>query len=337
MSLIQTIKQLYWTVTEQTVPANPDSGDQRLYIDSADHKLKRVNSSGTVVSIEAGGAGSDTTAIHDNVAGEISAVTEKGTPIDADLLLIEDSADSNNKKRVQIGNLPGGTGGAGSHMIWDNPPASAHANDDEFNGSIDAKWGGWKSSGAPNNVTTTNGLLQFDLPTGAGKACMLYQTPPAGDWTITTKCFMNQINEDARPIIFQGVSGGTVRVLCMRDWIQASGVGLSYEVWTHNASGAWTVSVAAQNTATLCQGWQWLRMAWDSANTTIHMLVSYDGFCWLKFAVSTGAAASDVFGIGGLRNGAGTNQPHLMFDYFRCLGAFSPFASANGETIDFTA
>lgn len=56
MALIQTIKQLYWTVTEQTVPANPDSGDQRLYIDSADHKLKRVNSSGTVTTIE-GAAG----------------------------------------------------------------------------------------------------------------------------------------------------------------------------------------------------------------------------------------------------------------------------------------
>jgi hypothetical protein len=41
------------------------------------------------------------------VAAEISAVTEKATPVSADLLLIEDSADSNNKKRVQVGNLPG--------------------------------------------------------------------------------------------------------------------------------------------------------------------------------------------------------------------------------------
>lgn len=66
MSLIQTIKQLYWTVTEQTVPANPDSGDQRLYIDSADHKLKRVNSSGTVTTIE----------------GTASAVTRSGSTTD---------------------------------------------------------------------------------------------------------------------------------------------------------------------------------------------------------------------------------------------------------------
>lgn len=44
-------------VTESTAPSNADSGDQKLYIDSSDHKLKRKNSSGTVVDIEAGGGG----------------------------------------------------------------------------------------------------------------------------------------------------------------------------------------------------------------------------------------------------------------------------------------
>ena len=48
----------------------------------------------------------DPNAIHDNVAGEIVAITEKTTPVDADLLIIEDSAASNAKKKVQIGNLP---------------------------------------------------------------------------------------------------------------------------------------------------------------------------------------------------------------------------------------
>lgn len=51
--------------------------------------------------------GADSTAIHDNVSAEISVVTEKTTPISADLVLIEDSAASNAKKRVQVGNLPG--------------------------------------------------------------------------------------------------------------------------------------------------------------------------------------------------------------------------------------
>lgn len=50
--------------------------------------------------------GADSTAIHDNVAAEISAITEKAAPVGADLVVIEDSQDSNNKKRVQLANLP---------------------------------------------------------------------------------------------------------------------------------------------------------------------------------------------------------------------------------------
>jgi hypothetical protein len=131
------------------------------------------NTGGSVsVSISA----TDSAAIHDNAASEIHAVTEKATPVDADEILIEDSADSYNKKRVQIGNLPGGTGGVtvedddgtpsvaattlvfpsgavidrGSGtaylvlalgLLLDVAPASPHAKSDEFDGeSLDAKW-----------------------------------------------------------------------------------------------------------------------------------------------------------------------------------------------------
>lgn len=52
-----------------------------------------------------GGAGNDPDAIHDNVAAEISAITEKTDPVAADLVLIEDSADTHNKKRGQLGNV----------------------------------------------------------------------------------------------------------------------------------------------------------------------------------------------------------------------------------------
>ncbi len=63
--------------------------------------------------------GGDADAIHDNVASEISAITEKASPVSADLLIIEDSADSNNKKRVQIGNLPGGGGGGNTYLPFE--------------------------------------------------------------------------------------------------------------------------------------------------------------------------------------------------------------------------
>ena len=46
-------------------------------------------------------------ALNTDVSGQISGLTEKTTPIDADLLLIEDSAASNAKKKVQRSNLFG--------------------------------------------------------------------------------------------------------------------------------------------------------------------------------------------------------------------------------------
>ena len=51
-------------------------------------------------------ASSDADAIHDNVAAEISAIGEKVTPVDADIVVIEDSAAGNVKKKSQLGNLP---------------------------------------------------------------------------------------------------------------------------------------------------------------------------------------------------------------------------------------
>lgn len=62
--------------------------------------LKRVGS--TLVS--AAGGSTDTNAIHTNTSAEISGLTEKTTPVDADLYVIEDSAASNAKKKVKAKN-----------------------------------------------------------------------------------------------------------------------------------------------------------------------------------------------------------------------------------------
>jgi len=58
--------------------------------------------------------GADATAIHDNTAGEINAIAVKLSPVANDILLIEDFAAGNAKKKITIGTLPGG--GAGN---WD--------------------------------------------------------------------------------------------------------------------------------------------------------------------------------------------------------------------------
>lgn len=53
-----------------------------------------------------GGSGTDENAIHDNVASEIYTVASKPTPDYNDILLIEDSEDSYNKKRISLSQLP---------------------------------------------------------------------------------------------------------------------------------------------------------------------------------------------------------------------------------------
>ncbi len=58
--------------------------------------------------VEIGGAtGSDSDAIHDNVSGEIAAITEKASPVAADLIVIEDSEASNVKKRATLVSILG--------------------------------------------------------------------------------------------------------------------------------------------------------------------------------------------------------------------------------------
>jgi len=43
--------------------------------------------------------------VFSEAAGELNSLTEKSTPVSSDLLLIEDSAASNAKKKIQIGNI----------------------------------------------------------------------------------------------------------------------------------------------------------------------------------------------------------------------------------------
>ena len=122
MSLIQ--REEVTSASAVAVAVAGPAGAQVTFFDSADSLLKAADKAGVVQTLE-GGAGSDATAIHDNVAGEIAAVSLKGTPVGADFLLIEDSAAGNAKKHVLISSLPGGgVSGPGAsvdrgRVVWD--------------------------------------------------------------------------------------------------------------------------------------------------------------------------------------------------------------------------
>jgi hypothetical protein len=114
---------------------------------------------------------SDADAIHDNTPGEIALVTEKVTPVSADLLLMEDSAASNAKKRIQVGNLPyaptthyhdnlvmfshrqssGTSGGTATTGAWNTCPINTEDYDPN----------GWASV-STNLITLAAGTYEFD-------------------------------------------------------------------------------------------------------------------------------------------------------------------------------
>ena len=84
-----------------------------------------------------GGGGTDANAVHVNVGSEISAITAKATPTTSDILLIEDAADSNNKKKITIGNLPATSDANAVHVNAANEITAITAktsvdNQDEF-------------------------------------------------------------------------------------------------------------------------------------------------------------------------------------------------------------
>lgn len=83
------------------------NGD-KIFILTTNNPITLGSTSLTFTALAAGGAGSDTTAIHDNESGEISALTEKTTLHNDDLFIIEDSEASNVKKKVKKSNVGGG-------------------------------------------------------------------------------------------------------------------------------------------------------------------------------------------------------------------------------------
>jgi len=90
------------TFSDMETKAAPTGADMLQIADMADRgRVKKIPIS-AILSQD----GTDTNAIHVDVAGEIAGITAKATPVNADLLVIEDSAAANVKKRITAGSLP---------------------------------------------------------------------------------------------------------------------------------------------------------------------------------------------------------------------------------------
>jgi hypothetical protein len=126
-------------------PTSPANGD--IWTTSTG-TYARINGA-TVGPYGVAGSGTDANAIHDNTASEISGITEKGTPVSGDFLIIEDSADSNNKKRIQVGSLPGDGYEANTDTQLSNAQVkTAYENNANTNGVTDTEKSNFHASGS---------------------------------------------------------------------------------------------------------------------------------------------------------------------------------------------
>jgi len=176
----------------------------------------------------------DSDAIHDNVSGEIVLVTEKTTPVAADLVLIEDSASSNAKKRVQLSNLP--APGSDTQVL--------------FNDS--GKLGG--DGGLTYNKTTdTLTIVKAVMSVGADVG--IAATTMSGTITLTTSSPRYQsLDPDgsARNVDLPAAAAGLAFFIVNR--------GNGAEVITVRTSGAATVDTIDndEGLSVICDGTRWI-------------------------------------------------------------------------------
>jgi len=115
--------------------------------------------------IFAGSAGgTDANAIHVNAGGEINGLTAKGTPVAADIVVIEDSADSFSKKKITLTDLLGGGGtlddaygaaGAGRTIDVDGPGVLFNNSNDNANDVF------FVTKSPPSGVRAGDGISVF--------------------------------------------------------------------------------------------------------------------------------------------------------------------------------
>lgn len=107
----------------------------------------------------------DADAFHDDVSGEINALTAKGSPVSGDLIVIEDSAASYAKKKVQIGDLP--TGGGGGSGVPDSQLVTSNTTLDSGDGVILVDSDGGTRTITLPQVSTVSGITYTIMRVGS--------------------------------------------------------------------------------------------------------------------------------------------------------------------------
>jgi hypothetical protein len=173
-------------IKEGSAPSNPASGDQRLYIDSSDHKLKRKSSGGSVTVIEAAAGIADHGEFTYLDATEGSA---PGTPASGKVRVYAKTDGriySKDDAGVEYGPFDAAGAGGGPLLYVDSLPL--HGSGDEFSDANLSGWtlGGGLTTGDVSAVTTeVYDATCLDIVFGAQGDYMYKAVPGTTDYEIS--------------------------------------------------------------------------------------------------------------------------------------------------------
>ncbi len=273
--------------------------------------------------------GADADAIHDNVAGEIDAITE-ATPVSGDWLLFEDTSDSDGKKKANASNFLGGGGGT----TWLDPVPSGNApsggSDDEFD---DDSLTGWTQVDAASSATVTwtearDVLSIFSPGEAAGHRWHAQvKTIPGGASTVMLEtairiaCF-NPATGDfptVGHVFSDGVTPGAGKQLLWYFHLRATALGLGAQgfIGAINTTN-WNTfgSAPVNNDLNIQSPWLFLRIEWQGSNNWA-VWYSPDGVSWDLVSSFSFTMTPSHMGVISTNNGAGGADYVATWEYFR--------------------
>lgn len=296
--------------TARLLPSGGTTGQVLKKQSNADYDTIWQNESG-------GGGGVDPTAIHTDIDSEIDSLTEKVTPDDDDLLVIEDSDDSLNKKKLKIKNLPSGGGSNKNLYLIDLPPESPSPLDDEFNGAgISASWNIINPGSRATLSLIDRGLLVEQTSASGDNFFIIYQTIPAGNFTIMWKgYFLYNVFKNYHQIqgaLFQDAGDGSKGLYLFGLNTDNTAFNVMVQRWNNKTS--WNSNLALNaltytNTIPL-----YFRIR--RISTTYYFEFSANGLVWLKYYSGSLAFTPLHFGLT-CSNQASGKDYKAIYQFFR--------------------
>jgi hypothetical protein len=270
--------------------------------------------------------GTDEDAIHDNVAGEIDALSEV-TPVAGDWVIGEDTSDGDSKVKFNTSHFLGGGGGGGKSYVTIpamRPPDSPVTGDIEFlshaNG-VDPTVGPgmtWGNQGGAS-AQVDQGRLVMNSATVNNLRALLIATPGSGNFTVDTLCQAMQWNNThvAFIVMLWGTPGTPTAIRAAgRYWNSGIPTQNAFVYTTYNTSWVATVDDASMFVQMGLEPFA-LRVEWDGTNLIYKASPSAIAGTFVQVtSQAEGLGRPDYIGLGVNTNNAAT--PSIAaFNYLR--------------------